>query len=153
MNEYKSAQVLHFRKIMDEGKVLLVNLAKAQIGEDAAGLLGGLLVTTLGLASFSRQDIPEDERRDFILYLDEFQNFTTRLMANMTSELRKYHVGLVLAHQYLFQLDPDVREAVLGNAGTVISFRLGAKDAAYLAQEFRPVFTQRDFINLPNHDI
>lgn len=144
---------LHFRKIMDEGQILLVNLAKGQIGEDAAGLLGGLLVTTLGLASFSRQDIPEQERRDFILYMDEFQNFTTRSMATMTSELRKYHVGLVLAHQYLFQLDPDVREAVLGNAGTIISFRLGAKDASYLAQEFQPVFSQLDFINLSNHDI
>lgn len=144
---------LHLRKIMDNAKVLLVNLAKGQIGEDAAGLLGGLLVTTLGLASFSRQDIPETERRDFILYLDEFQNFTTRSMTNMTSELRKYHVGLVLAHQYLFQLDQDVREAVLGNAGTIISFRLGASDANYLAQEFQPVFSQLDFINLPNHDI
>ena len=146
-------QDLHFRQIMDDGKVLLVNLAKGQIGEDAAGLLGGLLVTTLGLASFSRQDTPETDRRDFCLYLDEFQNFTTRSMAGMTSELRKYHVGLVLAHQYLFQLDPDVREAVLGNAGTIISFRLGARDAAYLAQEFQPHFSQQDFIGLPNHEI
>ena len=144
---------LHFRQIMDDGQVLLVNLAKGQIGEDAAGLLGGLLVTTLGLASFTRQDMPETNRQDFILYLDEFQNFTTRSMASMTSELRKYHVALVLAHQYLFQLDPDVREAVLGNAGTIISFRLGARDAAYLAQEFQPVFPQQDFINLPNHEI
>ncbi|MEM8971718.1 MAG: type IV secretion system DNA-binding domain-containing protein [Pseudomonadota bacterium] len=144
---------LHFRQIMDDGKVLLVNLAKGQIGEDAAGLLGGLLVTTLGLASFTRQDLVETERRDFYLYLDEFQNFTTRSMANMTSELRKYHVGLVLAHQYLFQLDPDVREAVLGNAGTIISFRLGARDAAYLAQEFQPEFSQLNFLRLPNYDI
>ncbi len=144
---------LHFRQIMDEGKILLVNLAKGQIGEDTAGLLGGLLVTTLGLAAFSRQDVPENERRDFFLYLDEFQNCTTHAMANMTSELRKYHVGLVLAHQYLFQLDQDVREAVLGNAGTIISFRLGAKDANYLAQEFQPLFSQLDFINLPNYHI
>ena len=141
---------LHFRQIMDQGGVLLVNLAKGQIGADAAGLLGGMLVTTLGLAAFTRQDMPEEDRRDFHLYLDEFQNFTTRSMAGMTSELRKFHVGLVLAHQYLFQLDPDVREAVLGNAGTIISFRLGARDAAYLAQEFEPVFDQPDFINLPN---
>lgn len=144
---------LHFRQIMDQGGVLLVNLAKGQIGEDAAGLLGGLLVTTLGLAAFTRQDTPEPDRRDFFLYLDEFQNFTTQSMANMTSELRKYHVGLVLAHQYLFQLDPAVREAVLGNAGTMISFRLGAHDASYMAAEFQPEFTQLDFLRLPNYDI
>ena len=143
-------QDLHFRQIMDEGKVLLVNLSKGQLGEDSAGLLGGLLVTTLGLAAFSRQDIPEDERRNFFLYLDEFQNFTTLSIANMASELRKYRVGLILAHQYMFQLSPEVREAVLGNAGTVISFRVSARDAAYLAQEFQPTFSQRDFINLPN---
>lgn len=144
---------LHFRKIMDNGEVLLVNLAKGQIGEDAAGLLGGLLVTTIGLAAFSRQEQLEPERNDFILYLDEFQNFTTQSMAGMTSELRKYHVGLVLAHQYLFQLDPAVREAVLGNAGTIISFRLGAKDARYMAEELQPVFSQEDLIYLPNYDI
>ncbi|MEL7429913.1 MAG: type IV secretion system DNA-binding domain-containing protein [Pseudomonadota bacterium] len=144
---------LHFRQIMDEGKVLLVNLAKGQIGEDAAGLLGGLLVTTLGLAAFTRQDVPEEQRLPFFLYLDEFQNFTTHSIANMTSELRKYGVGLVLAHQYLFQLDQAVREAVLGNAGTVISFRVGARDAQYLAQEYQPTFCQQDFTSLPNHQM
>ncbi len=144
---------LHFRQIMDDGQILLVNLAKGQIGQDAAGILGALLVTTLGLAAFSRQDSPEQSRRDFFLYLDEFQNFTTRSMADMTSELRKYHVGLVLAHQYLFQLDPHVREAVLGNTGTLISFRLGAGDANYMAQEFQPEFAPLDFVRLPNYDI
>ena len=144
---------LHFRRIMDEGQVLLVNLAKGQIGEDAAGLLGGLLVTTLGLAAFTRQDKAEAERKPFFVFLDEFQNFTTHSMANMTSELRKYAVSLTLAHQYLFQLTPEVREAVLGNAGTIISFRVGAKDASYLAQEFQPTFSQVDFITLPNQDI
>ncbi len=144
---------LHFRQIMDEGKVLLVNLAKGQIGEDAAGLLGGMLVTTLGLAAFTRQDTPEHKRRSFHLFLDEFQNFTTHSMASMASELRKYRVSLTLAHQYLFQLTPEVREAVIGNAGTIISFRVGARDAAYLAQEFQPTFSQQDFITLPNHDI
>ncbi len=144
---------LHFRQIMDEGKILLVNLAKGQIGEDAAGLLGGLLVTTIGLAAFSRQDSPESERKDFFLYLDEFQNVTTKSMANMTSELRKYHVGLILAHQYLHQLDRDVREAVLGNAGTLITFRLGAKDAGFIARELQPKFSELDILNLPNHRI
>ena len=144
---------LHFRQIMDEGQVLLVNLAKGQIGEDSAGLLGGMLVTTLGLAAFTRQDMKEPERRSFHLYLDEFQNFTTHSMANMASELRKYRVSLTLAHQYLFQLTPEVREAVLGNAGTIISFRVGARDAAYLAQEFQPLFSQLDFVGLPNHNM
>ncbi len=144
---------LHFRQIMDEGKMLLVNLAKGQIGEDAAGIVGGLLVTTLGLAAFTRQDSPENKRPPFFLYLDEFHNFTTHSMANMTSELRKYSVSLTLAHQYLFQLTPDVQEAILGNVGTIISFRVGAKDATYLTQEFQPTFCQQDFINLPNHNI
>ncbi|MFY0610694.1 MAG: type IV secretion system DNA-binding domain-containing protein [Hyphomicrobiaceae bacterium] len=144
---------LRFRSIMDDGQILLVNLAKGQIGEDAAGLLGGLLVTTLGLAAFTRQDTPEHNRRPFHIYLDEFQNFTTYSMVNMLSELRKFKASLTLAHQYMFQLTPGVREAVLGNAGTIISFRVGARDAAYLAQEFQPTFSQQDFLNLANHDI
>ena len=144
---------LRFRSIMDEGQILLVNLAKGQIGEDAAGLLGGLLVTTLGLAAFTRQDTPEHRRQPFHIYLDEFQNFTTYSMVNMLSELRKYKASMTMAHQYLFQLTPEVREAVLGNAGTIISFRVGARDAAFLAQEFQPTFNQQDFLNLPNHDV
>ena len=146
-------QDLHFRQIMDEGKILLVNLAKGQIGEDAAGLLGGMLTTTIGLAAFSRQDIPEEKRKDFFLYLDEFQNFTTKSMANMTSELRKYKVGMVLAHQYLTQLDMGIRDAVLGNAGTLITFRLGAKDAGFIQKELQPIFSTLDILNLPNHQI
>lgn len=144
---------LHFRKIMDSGQVLLVNLSKGRIGDDAASLLGGLLVTTLGLAAFSRADMPEGDRRDFYLYVDEFQSFTTLSVANMISELRKYHIGLILAHQYLFQLDPAIRHAVLGNAGTIISFRLGPLDAAVFAHEFEPKFDTVDLLNLPNHNI
>ena len=144
---------LHFRHIMDQGNILLVNLAKGQIGSDAAQLLGGLLVTTLGLAAFSRQDVPKDKRRNFFVYLDEFQSMTTQSVADMTAELRKYHVGLILAHQYLYQLDASVKEAVLGNAGTMIAFRLGAKDAAYLEPEFAPQFTARDLVSLPNHEV
>lgn len=146
-------QPINIRRIMDEGKILLVNLAKGRLGEDTAGLLGGLLVTTVGLAAFSRADMPENKRRDFYLYIDEFQNFTTLAIANMASELRKFHVGLVLAHQYLHQLDPDIRHAVLGNAGTLISFRLGGKDAATIANEFPPIFTAEDLIFLPNYHI
>ncbi len=144
---------LHFRRIMDRGKVLLVNLSKGRIGDDAASLLGGLLVTTLGLAAFSRADTPERDRRNFYFYVDEFQSFTTLSVANMLSELRKYRVGLVLAHQYLFQLDLAIRHAVLGNAGTIVSFRLGPMDAAVFAREFEPKFETVDLLNLPNHHI
>jgi hypothetical protein len=144
---------LRLRSIMDEGKVLLVNLAKGKIGEDSAALLGGLIITSLGLAAYSRADMPENERRPFFVYVDEFQNFTTLAIANMLSELRKFGVGMVLAHQYLHQLEPDIRHAVLGNAGTLISFRLGPEDAAFIAREFEPYFDHLDLLNLPNRDI
>jgi hypothetical protein len=138
---------------MDEGGVLLVNLSKGQLGEDSAHILGALLVSTLGLAAFSRADDPPLTRRPFFLYLDEFQNFTTLMLANMMSELRKFGVGLVLAHQYLQQLEPDVRHAVLGNAGTLISFRVGPEDAPILAKEFQPTLGIEDLLNLPNYSI
>lgn len=144
---------LRLRRLMDDGKILLVNLAKGKIGEDSASLLGGLLVTSIGLAAYSRADTPEQTRRGFFLYLDEFQDFTTLSVANMLSELRKYGVGMVLAHQYLHQLKDDVRNAVLGNAGTIISFRLGPQDAAFLAREFEPKFDAVDLLNLPNYHI
>jgi type IV secretion system coupling TraD/TrwB family protein len=141
------------RRIMDEGKVLLINLGKGRIGEDSSSLLGGLLVTTVGLAAYSRADAPAAERRDFFLYVDEFQNFTTLAVANMLSELRKYRVGMTMAHQYLHQLEPDIRHAVLGNAGTLISFRLGAEDAGYISREFEERFDAKDLLNLPNRNI
>lgn len=144
---------IRVRPLMDQGGILLVNLAKGQLGEDSAHLLGGLLVSTLGLAAFSRADDPPETRRPFILYLDEFQNFTTLMLANMMSELRKFGVGLVLAHQYMHQLEPDIRHAVLGNAATLISFRVGAEDAPILAKEFQPTFDVEDLLNLPNHAI
>jgi hypothetical protein len=144
---------LYFRKIMDEGRILIVNLSKGRLGEDSASLLGALLVTTLGLAAMSRGDIPEADRRDFFIYVDEFQTFTTLSVANMISELRKYRVSLTLAHQHLYQLEPDVRHAVIANAGTLISFRVGAEDAPLLAREFEPVFNTVDLIGLPNRDI
>lgn len=144
---------LRLRSVIDEGKVLLINLAKGKIGDDSAGLLGGLFVTALGLAAYSRADTPERQRRPFFIYVDEFQNFTTLSIANMLSELRKFRVGMVLAHQYLAQLEPDIRHAILGNVGTLISFRLGAEDASFVAREFAPNFEPLDFMNLPNHDI
>lgn len=144
---------LHIRRIMDEGKVLLVNLAKGHIGEDSSSLLGGLLVTTIGLAAFSRADTPPAERRNFFVYIDEFQSFTTLALANMLSELRKYRVGFTVAHQYLNQLEPDVRHAVLGNTGSIISFRVGVEDAPYLVREFHERFEEVDLLRLPNYRI
>lgn len=146
-------EAISLRRIMDEGKVLLVNLGKGRIGEDSSALLGGLLVTTIGLAAYSRADTAAETRRDFFVYVDEFQSFTTLAVANMLSELRKYRVGLTMAHQYLFQLEPDIRHAVLGNAGTLISFRLGAEDAGYISREFDERFGVGDLLNLPNRHI
>jgi hypothetical protein len=144
---------LHVRRIMDEGKVLLVNLSKGRIGEDSSSLLGGLLITTIGLAAFSRADMPASERRDFFVYVDEFQSFTTLAIVNMFSELRKYRLGFTVAHQYLHQLEDDIRHAVLGNAGTIVAFRVGAEDAPYLAREFQPRFEQLDLMQLENYRI
>jgi type IV secretory pathway TraG/TraD family ATPase VirD4 len=144
---------LHIRRIMDEGKVLLVNLAKGRIGDDSSSLLGGLLVTTLGLAAYTRADSAPETRREFFVYIDEFQSFTTLALANMLSEMRKYRVGFTVAHQYLHQLEPDIRHAVSGNAGTLISFRVGAEDAPYLAREFEGRFEQSDLMRLENYHI
>jgi hypothetical protein len=141
------------RQVIDQGKILLVNLAKGRLGEDTAALLGALLVTKIGLAGLSRADLPEPDRRDFCLYLDEFQSFTTLSLATMMSELRKYKVGLVLAHQYLSQLDRQVRDAILGNVGTVISFRLGAVDAQILEKEFSPEVSAIDLMSLSNYQV
>jgi|SRR5579862_4172757 len=146
-------QDLHIRQIMDEGRVLLVNLAKGRIGEDSSSLLGGMLVTTIGLAGYSRAEIDPTKRRDFFVYVDEFQTFTTLALANMLSEMRKYRLGFTVAHQYLHQLPTDLRHAVLGNVGTLISFRVGAEDAPYLAREFDGTFNETDLIQLPNHRI
>lgn len=144
---------INIRRVMDEGKILLVNLAKGEIGEDASSLLGALIVTTIGLAAFSRQEMDPAARRPFYCYLDEFQNFTTLSIANMFSELRKFRVGMIVVHQYLYQLDPAVQYAVLGNAGTIISFRLGPKDASFIGQEFQEKFTPLDLMNVPNYNI
>ncbi len=144
---------LSFRKVMDQGKIVIINLAKGKIGEDVSTLLGGLMLNSIALAAFSRADTEEERRQPFMIYVDEFQIFTTLSIANMLSELRKYRVGMILANQYLFQLEPQVREAVLGNVGTLISFRLGVKDAQYMAKEFHPTFSFDDITNLPNYGI
>jgi hypothetical protein len=144
---------LRIRQIMDKGQVRLVNLAKGRIGDDSSSLLGGLLVTAIGLAAHSRADMPESRRRDFFVYIDEFQSFTTLAMAAMLSELRMYRVGFTIAHQYIHQLEPDIRHAVFGNVGSVISFRVGAEDAPYLVREFHERFSQIDLLQLTNYRI
>ncbi len=143
----------NLRQIMDEGKIFLVNLAKGKLGEDTASLLGSLLVSSIGLAAMRRADTPEESRRDFYLYLDEFHTFTTLSLAGMLSELRKYRLNLILAHQYLSQLDVQVRDAIFGNVGTIIAFRIGLPDAELLESEFFPDFRATDLINLPNYHI
>lgn len=148
-----NTQMLSLRKVMDERKILLVNLSKGAIGEDAAQILGALLLTSLASAAFSRVDVPEHERVPFFAYLDEFQNFSTLSLVNMLSELRKYKVGMILAHQYMNQLDIDIRHAVLGNVGTHISFRLDTIDAQVIAQKMYPTFNTEDFVNLANYNI
>jgi hypothetical protein len=139
---------IDMRKIMDEGKILLVNISKGRIGEDASRLLGGLIITKLQLAAMSRVDMPEKDRRDFVLIVDEFQNFATSSFANILSEARKYHLSLIVAHQYVAQLDETVRDAIFGNVGTIISFRVGAEDAEALEKELSPEFMATDIVNL-----
>ena len=142
----------NLREIMDKGMILILNLSKGRIGEDASALLGAMMITKIQLAAMSRIDIPEKERRDFYLYVDEFQNFATESFVNILSEARKYRLNLILAHQYIGQLDEKVRAAVFGNVGTIISFRVGVEDAEILAKEFAPRFTETDLVNLDKYE-
>ena len=152
---------IDMRKIMDEGKILIANLSKGRIGEDNSKLLGALLITKLQLAAMSRVDIPEEERRDFYLYVDEFQNFATESFADILSEARKYRLSLTLANQYVAQLEEmtsigkstKVRDAIFGNVGTIITFRMGAEDAEFLEKEFAPELTAEDLVNLGKYNI
>ncbi len=142
------------REVMDSQKILIMNLAKGRIGEDNTALLGAIMITKIQLAAMSRVDIlNEDDRKDFYLYVDEFQNFATESFANILSEARKYRLNLILANQYMAQLQDEVREAVFGNAGTLISFRIGAADAEVMEREFEPVFTMNDIVNIPKYNI
>ncbi len=141
------------RDIMDNRKILIVNLSKGRLGEDNSSLLGSLLITKIQLAAMSRVDIPnEEDRKDFYLYVDEFQNFTTDSFATILSEARKYRLSLILAHQYISQLtesgNEKVRNAVFGNVGTMIAFRIGSDDAYRIEKEFEPVFTSQQLISL-----
>jgi hypothetical protein len=154
----QSKSAFNFREVMDQGKILLVNLAKGKIGEINAKLLGLIIVSKIQMAALSRADIRESERKNFYLYVDEFQNFITDAFASILSEARKYRLGLIVAHQYLGQLQQaagaqgaassDLRDAVFGNAGTMIAFRIGVEDAEIMAKEFAPTFNEFDLVNV-----
>lgn len=144
---------IDIRKIMDEGKILIINLSKGRIGEDNSALLGAMLITKMQLAAMARVDIPEKDRKDFYLYIDEFQNFSTDSFANILSEARKYRLDLILAHQYIEQLEDKVRSAVFGNVGTIACFRVGAEDAEFLEKEFEPEFMGNDLVNLAKYHV
>ena len=143
--------------LMNEGKIFLVNVSKGRIGEDNSALLGAMIITKLQLAAMERVRIPEEERRDFYLYVDEFQNFATDSFASILSEARKYRLCLTLAHQYTAQIESkdggDLKDAVFGNVGSMLIFRIGADDAKILEKEFAPEFIPEDFVGLPNFEI
>jgi len=144
---------LDFRNIIDSKKILIVNLSKGVLGEINSYLLGMLVVAQLTMAAFSRQDIPEEQRQDFYLYIDEFQNITTDTIGTVFSEGRKYRLNLTVANQFLAQLKEPIRKAVFGNVGTIMSFRVGTEDAEILAKYFAPVFTAYDLMNLDNFNV
>jgi len=141
------------REIMDSRKIFIMNLSKGRIGEDNSALLGAMMVTKIQLAAMSRVDLPEEKRNDFYLYVDEFQNFATDSFAGILSEARKYRLNLILAHQFMAQLEEPVRDAVLGNVGTIVAFRVGSMDTEVLEKEFSPVFTASDLVNLDKYNI
>ncbi|MBU0722454.1 type IV secretion system DNA-binding domain-containing protein [Patescibacteria group bacterium] len=143
---------IDLREIMDSSKILIMNLSKGRIGEDNSALLGAMMITKVQLSVMSRVDILEKNRKDFYLYIDEFQNFTTDSFANILSEARKYRLNLIMAHQYIEQLGEIVKPAVFGNVGTLVVFRVGAIDAEELVKEFTPVFTEEDLVNLAKYE-
>jgi hypothetical protein len=140
---------------MDQGRIVIANLSKGRLGEDNANLLGALLVTTIQQAAMSRADIPEGDRRDFYLYIDEFQNFSTGAFAHILSEARKYRLNMTIAHQYTRQLDEHTADAVFGNVGSMIVFQVGSDDAEVLAKQLRKHESQlrpEDLTNLPKYN-
>ena len=144
---------LDFRQIMDNKKILIVNLSKGKIGETSAYLLGMILIAKILSATFSRVDIPEEQRKDFYLFIDEFQNFAFKGISSILSEARKYRLSMVLAHQYIKQLPEEIAAAVFGNVGTIMCFRVGTEDADFLEKQFAPIFTKVDLVNIPNYHL
>lgn len=148
----QSVSSYDMRKVMDEGKILLINLSKGKIGEENSNFLGLILVPRLLISAMSRQEVPENERRDFYLYVDEFQNFATPDFAQILSEARKYRLNLIVANQFIGQMEEEVKNAVFGNVGTLIAFRVGVTDANYLQHEFQPTFNEPDLINIDKYN-
>lgn len=144
---------IDMESIMNEGKILIANLSQGKLGEDNAALIGAMLITKFQLAAMNRVDQTESERRDFYLYVDEFQNFATESFIKILSEARKYKLNLTLANQYMAQIPLEVQKAILGNAGSIISFTIGADDARIIMKEFGDVFTDKDLVNLENYQI
>jgi len=142
-----------FRRVMDEGKILLINLSKGELGEENSSFLGLVLVPRILMAAMSRADIPEEQRRDFYLYVDEFQNFATPDFAQILSEARKYKLSLTVANQFIGQVDEEVKNAVFGNVGTLISYRVGVNDASYLTHEYAPTFSEEDLLNIERYNV
>ena len=141
----------NFRQVMDEGKILLVNLSKGKIGDINANLLGMIVTGKILMAALSRTDqMDKSKYKDFYLYIDEFQNFTTDSIATILSEARKYKLNMIMAHQFIAQLEEKIRDAVFGNVGTKVVFRVGVQDAEFLVKEFEPIFDQNDLVNIDN---
>lgn len=139
--------------VMNQGKILLVNVSQGKLGEDNAALLGAMIITKIQLAAMNRVYMPEEERRDFFLYIDEFQNFATTSFIKILSEARKYRLSLILANQYMAQIPEEVKDAIFGNAGTMASFILGASDADWMQKEFEAKYTQEDLVSLARYQI
>lgn len=144
----QSQSAFNIRDIMDNRKILIVNLSKGKISEENSNFLGLILVPKILVAAMSRQDVPEEQRPDFFLYVDEFQNFATETFADILAEARKFHLNLIVANQFIGQIEEDVKNAIFGNVGTIVSFRIGVTDANYLQHEFTPVFNETDLINV-----
>lgn len=144
----QSKSAFNIREIMDNRKILIVNLSKGRVGEENSNFLGLVLVPKILVAAMSRQDMPENQRPDFFLYVDEFQNFATETFADILAEARKFHLNLIVANQFIGQIEEEVKNAIFGNVGTIISFRIGVTDANYLQHEFTPTFNETDLINV-----
>lgn len=151
----ENKQEISLREIMDNNKILLINLSKGSLGNDVSSVIGSLLLTSITNAGFSRVDIPEHIRKQkvFHLFLDEFQNYTNKSIVNLLAEIRKYSITITMATQYLSALSNDIKDAVLGNVGTQIVFRLGQQDAKYFEREFTPIFKSDDITSMANYDI
>jgi hypothetical protein len=149
----QSRSSFSFREVMDQGKILLVNLSKGELGEENSSFLGLILVPRILMAAMSRADMSEEQRKDFNLYVDEFQNFATPDFAQILSEARKYRLSLTVANQFIGQVDEEVKNAIFGNVGTVMSYRVGVTDANYLAREYSPTFSEDDLLNIERYHV